>query len=322
MAARVESGPAGSGRRAPRRVSASPASAGGRFCKRKGCPMLKLTSVSRAYRSGSRQVAALREVTIGATAGEFVAVKGPSGCGKSTLLLTCGGLLSPDSGSVLVTDVDPYALGPNERARFRAEHIGFLFQRFHLVPYLDLVDNVLVSDLPLRKEGARERAETLIEQFGLASRRDHTPGELSTGESQRVGLARAVGAVRVQVDAAYRRHGDDVLVELHRAVEIRDHHPDVDDRARHLLRRWRGGSHPGGPGDGNDRSDESERGDVEFLHGGVLGKLIRHNGEQEHQSTSARPRLPIAGPRARRRNAVGVLSQAATASMCPGPRPA
>jgi ABC-type lipoprotein export system ATPase subunit len=124
--------------------------------------------------------------------GEFVAVQGPSGCGKTTLLLAAGGLLQPSSGLVLVNGQDPYALSPEDRARFRAAHLGFVFQQFHLIPYLSVLDNVLAPCIALPPAGAGDRACELIAHFGLEDRALHVPAELSTGERQRVALARAL----------------------------------------------------------------------------------------------------------------------------------
>ena len=121
-----------------------------------------------------------------------MALHGPSGCGKSTLLLMAGALLSPDDGSVTILGQDPYALAPEERAVFRGKNIGFVFQQFHLIPYLNVLDNVLVGELADGKTDLTERANALLERFNLNHRLDHVPSALSTGEQQRVALARAL----------------------------------------------------------------------------------------------------------------------------------
>jgi len=122
-----------------------------------------------------------------------VVLQGPSGCGKTTALLMAGGLLSPDSGLVSVTEQNPYALTANERAAFRARTIGFVFQQFHLVPYLSVLDNVLAPCIAADvQDDSCGRADSLIERFGLAHRKSHLPGELSSGERQRTALARAL----------------------------------------------------------------------------------------------------------------------------------
>jgi putative ABC transport system ATP-binding protein len=154
--------------------------------------MLEIQHLAKSYPGPSGQLAVLADLCLQVQPGEFVAVQGPSGCGKSTLLLIAGGLLQPDAGRVVVGGQDVYALSPEERARFRADAIGFVFQQFHLVPYLSVLDNVLAPTLAATIPGARDRAKELIERFGLAPRCRHVPAQLSTGERQRTALARAL----------------------------------------------------------------------------------------------------------------------------------
>ena len=154
--------------------------------------LLELEQLSKSFKSGPGRVQAVDGVSLTVDATEFVAIQGPSGCGKSTLLLMTGGLLSPDSGQVLIEGTNPYRLSSDQRARFRSQHLGFVFQQFHLVPYLNVLDNVLTPALASNRSQARERARALIEQFGLEQRLHHTPAQLSTGEKQRVALARAL----------------------------------------------------------------------------------------------------------------------------------
>lgn len=154
--------------------------------------LLELKAITKSFKAGSHRVQAVDGISLSVDGGEFVAIQGPSGCGKSTLLLIVGGLLRPDAGQVLIEDTDPYALSNDQRARFRSTHLGFVFQQFHLVPYLNVLDNVLAPSLATRLPGSRRRAEDLIEKFGLEQRLQHTPAELSTGEKQRVALARAL----------------------------------------------------------------------------------------------------------------------------------
>ncbi|MEX0700596.1 MAG: ABC transporter ATP-binding protein [Planctomycetales bacterium] len=154
--------------------------------------LLDLNGVSKTYRDGARLIRAVDRISLSLDAGEFVSVQGPSGCGKSTLLLMAGGLLTPDAGEVRVAGENPYALAPDARARFRAERIGFVFQQFHLVPYLDVLGNVLAPAMAASVPDAEPRARELIAHFGLAERIHHVPGKLSTGERQRTALARAL----------------------------------------------------------------------------------------------------------------------------------
>jgi len=157
-----------------------------------GPMLLQLQNVSKTYRTGTNEVRAVDDVSLNVNAGEFVAVQGPSGCGKTTLLLMAGGLLAPDSGTVTVGGENPYALPADRRARFRAANIGFVFQQFHLVPYLSVLENVLSASLVTKSANARQRADELLDRFGLQHRSHHVPGELSTGERQRTALARAL----------------------------------------------------------------------------------------------------------------------------------
>jgi len=155
--------------------------------------LLQIEGLSKSYAGPQGTINAVDEVSLMVRAGEFVAVQGPSGCGKTTLLLAAGALLRPTRGRVLVNGEDPYALSSGQRARFRAVNVGFVFQQFHLVPYLDVLDNTLAATLPLGANGdARARALELAARFGLTERLHHLPAALSTGERQRVALARAL----------------------------------------------------------------------------------------------------------------------------------
>ena len=154
--------------------------------------MVEFTHVSRSFSGGGQVVQALVEITFRVAPGEFVTVRGPSGCGKSTLLLIAGGMLRPSSGKVCVAGSDPYGLSAARRAAFRAETIGFVFQQFHLLPYLTVLDNVLTPTVARPFPDARQKALALLDRFGLGDRATHLPGELSTGEKQRTALARAL----------------------------------------------------------------------------------------------------------------------------------
>ena len=154
--------------------------------------MLKITELSKFYNGPDGIVRALYGVSFHVGAREFVAVQGPSGCGKTTLLLAAGGLLIPDNGQVVIDSRDPYQMSTDERARFRAAEIGFVFQQFYLIPYLSVMDNVCAPSLALPHPEARKRAKVLVEHFNLSDRIGHLPSEISTGERQRTALARAL----------------------------------------------------------------------------------------------------------------------------------
>ena len=155
--------------------------------------VLELNQVAKAHDSGNGQrVQALDGVSLSVEAGEFVAVRGPSGSGKTTLLLIAGGLLAPDQGVVSIGGRDLGSMSAEGRARFRAENVGFVFQQFHLIPYLSVLHNVMTPAVAAHIADAPERAEKLIAQFGLRSRAHHPTARLSTGERQRTALARAL----------------------------------------------------------------------------------------------------------------------------------
>ncbi len=154
--------------------------------------MIHLTNVSKLYRKAKETVRALDDVSIEVARGEFVAIRGPSGSGKSTLLSLVGALDTPSFGEVVVDGRALAKLTVAQRARFRAEAIGFVFQMFHLLPYLTVLENVLVAAGRGRRAAVNGRAAELLERFGLSHRITHRPSELSAGERQRVALARAL----------------------------------------------------------------------------------------------------------------------------------
>lgn len=154
--------------------------------------MIRCDEVTKVFRKNGSEVTSLDRFTAKVAEGEFVAVRGPSGSGKTTLLLTLGGMQRPSDGSVQLAGRDLYALSPAERARLRSSEIGFVFQMFHLVPYLDLLGNVLLACPGKPSAEVRQRAGGLMDELGLADRASHRPGELSAGERQRLAVARAL----------------------------------------------------------------------------------------------------------------------------------
>ncbi len=156
--------------------------------------LLELKNVTKHYLTGSEVVKALEDVTLEVKYGEFVVIMGPSGSGKSTLLSIIGGLNRPTSGTVVVDGIDIYSLSQEKLADFRREYVGFVFQSFYLIPYLTVLENVM---LPLivtdyTKEQKLAKAKEILERVGLSSKMKRFPDELSGGEQQRVAIARAL----------------------------------------------------------------------------------------------------------------------------------
>ena len=158
--------------------------------------VLTLANVNKRYQGKATQndVEALKDINISVAGGEFLALLGPSGCGKSTLLLTAAGLLKPDSGDVTLFNQNIYKLTNAERAAFRAANLGFVFQQFHLIPYLTVSANIRVADIAKNETWQAPDLNEILEKFGLTDRAEHVPSQLSVGEQQRVALARAVYA--------------------------------------------------------------------------------------------------------------------------------
>lgn len=144
------------------------------------------------YNTGPGPVKAIDNVSLRIKQGSFVVVYGPSGSGKTTLLMTIAGMQRPSSGRVVVDGNDLYSMGIRARTRFRAKTIGFVFQMFYLLPYLNVLENITVGGYTAA--GNRDKAETnkLLEQLNLSNRVLHKPSELSAGEKQRVAIARAL----------------------------------------------------------------------------------------------------------------------------------
>jgi len=151
-------------------------------------------SLTKVFGSGDTAVEAVRDVSFSVRTGEFVAIVGPSGSGKTTLLAMLGGLLIATNGRVVVGGSDISRWSEAQRARFRRERVGFVFQGFNLVPYLTAEQNLLViPSISGKVSGeARARARQLLRELGVERRAHHLPGELSGGERQRVAIGRAL----------------------------------------------------------------------------------------------------------------------------------
>ena len=159
--------------------------------------LVQAIAVRRSYAVETRTLDVLRGVDLSVAEGESLAITGMSGAGKSTLLHVLGGLDRPTSGQVLYRGRDLYALGDRERSAIRAQKIGFVFQAYHLLPELTVLENVLLPGLSaagafLRGQRLRARAADLLARVGLTERAAHRPNELSGGEQQRAALARAL----------------------------------------------------------------------------------------------------------------------------------
>jgi len=155
-------------------------------------PIISAENLKKTYRIGKVDVAALRGVDMAVQEGEFVAVVGPSGCGKSTLLHILGGLTPPTSGKVLVDGNDFSYMKDAERTKFRRHKIGFVFQRYNLLPTLTARDNITIAQ-HIQGDGFNpHRFEAVTEMLGIKSKLGHKPYALSGGEQQRVAIARAV----------------------------------------------------------------------------------------------------------------------------------
>lgn len=156
--------------------------------------MLKAELLSKSFPTPSGSLDILQKVSLSGGEGERLVVMGPSGSGKSTLLAILGGLEPPTSGSLHLSDVNPYELNAARRADFRNHHVGFVFQDHCLLESCTAIDNVLLPALASgRVENSLvERAQSLLERVGLTNRMSHLPAELSGGERQRVAVARAL----------------------------------------------------------------------------------------------------------------------------------
>jgi putative ABC transport system ATP-binding protein len=209
--------------------------------------MLQARGLTQSYPSGGHDLVVLRDVSFTLEEGAFAAIVGPSGSGKSTLLGLLAGLDRPRQGTVVLDGQDLGPLSEDERARLRAEKVGFVFQSFHLIPTLTARENVQVP-LELRGLPSRARADELLERVGLAGRAHHYPAQLSGGEQQRVALARAfchrprllfADEPTGNLDAATGAAVIELMVEMNResgtTLVLVTHDPELAGRARRVL---------------------------------------------------------------------------------------
>ena len=156
--------------------------------------LIEIKKLNKAYESGEECVMALSDVDLDIERGEFISVMGPSGSGKSTLLTILGGLNHPTTGEVMVDEIPIYKLPLEKLADFRREYLGFIFQSFQLIPYLTVIENVMLP-LSITERSNREQvkmAEAILERIGLRGKESRLPDQLSGGEQERVAIARAL----------------------------------------------------------------------------------------------------------------------------------
>ena len=212
-------------------------------------PILQSRSLGRTYRSGSRDLTVLKDISFSVEPGGFLAILGPSGSGKTTLLGLLAGLDRPTAGTVLLEGQDLGSLSEDQRARVRSEKVGFVFQAFQLIPTLTAQENVQVP-LELRGESnAGTRARDLLQRVGLGGREHHYPAQLSGGEQQRVAVARGFSSrpkllfadePTGNLDAATGATIIDLMVELNRdlgtTMVLVTHDLDLAGRAHRTIR--------------------------------------------------------------------------------------
>jgi putative ABC transport system ATP-binding protein len=210
--------------------------------------MLRSESLTQTYISGGRPLTVLNDITFTLERGGFLAIVGPSGSGKTTLLGLLAGLDRPTAGTIHLDGVELGVLSEDDRARLRAEKVGFVFQSFQLIPTLTARENVQVP-LELRGEPAEARAVELLERVGLGDRGHHYPAQLSGGEQQRVALARAF-SIRPQILFADEPTGNldaktgatiiDLMVSLNRelgtTLVLVTHDLDLASKAHRTIR--------------------------------------------------------------------------------------
>jgi putative ABC transport system ATP-binding protein len=218
-------------------------------------PLIRIRQLAKAYQRGGQVIPVLVGIDLDVQRGDFVALMGPSGSGKSTLLNLIAGIDKPSSGRIEIGGVDIATLGEGRLADWRAEHVGFIFQFYNLMPVLTAFENVelplLLTRLSARQR--RERVAQVLEMVSLADRADHYPNELSGGQQQRVAIARALVTdptliVADEPTGDLDRHtGEEVLgllaqlvSELGKTIVMVTHDPKAAARAHRLVHLEKG----------------------------------------------------------------------------------
>lgn len=217
--------------------------------------MIQLQNIEKVYRTDSVQTLALNGISLDVSKGEFLSIMGPSGCGKSTLLNIIGLLDAPTKGEIKIAEQRTGNLNDKELAHFRNKKLGFIFQSYHLINDLKVLDNV---ELPLlyRKMSARERKELALEalaKVGLSNRVKHFPTQLSGGQKQRVAIARAiVGRPEIiltdeptgNLDSAMGNEIMDILIQLNKSegttIVMVTHDESMSKKTHRLVRLFDG----------------------------------------------------------------------------------
>jgi putative ABC transport system ATP-binding protein len=210
---------------------------------------IRVDNLVKQYGSGEAAVLAVRGISFEVQSGEIIAIVGESGSGKSTLLSMLGALNSPTSGKYKVGEIDVYALRQEERADFRRTYLGFVFQSFHLIPYLTVRENVMLPLAPVKMKGKKKRAmsEEALMRVGLGGKGHRLPSQISGGEQERVAIARAIvnrpsillaDEPTGNLDTKTTREIMDLLQELNSdgmTIVMVTHNPECAQRAGKIL---------------------------------------------------------------------------------------
>lgn len=233
------------------------------------------------YGRGDAMVSAVDDISFQIEEGEFVGVMGESGAGKSTLLGMMGAMNAPTSGRLVVDDIDVYSLRPEQRADFRREFLGFVFQSFHLVPYLTVIENVMLPLVVVKanKKKKRAMAQEALAKVGLGDKANRLPNQISGGESERVAIARSIAneppvlladEPTGNLDTKTSREIMDLLLRLNRegmTIIMVTHSPDCAGYAQRILR----------VADGKLEADKSIHRRLESWQKGEIGKEMLPN---------------------------------------------
>ncbi len=208
--------------------------------------LLRAEGIDKAYQLGQRNIPVLRNVCLTVASRQTLAITGPSGAGKTTLLHVLSGLDRPSAGRVYHHNNDVYAMSPSRRTGWRARDVGFIFQTYHLLPELTILENVMLPIVAAggrMNDAARERSLSMLDRVGLAERLDHTPSTLSGGEQQRAAIARALindpeivfadeptGNLDTATGENILRCLLDMAGHAERALIMVTHNPDIADR--------------------------------------------------------------------------------------------